>query len=156
MAFVLFKSGGFDVHVRNSRSSLLITALSVLSAAAASHADDETAHGGGEKEAEASTYETVVQGYRIWATDETTGFAETIEVSDESQTMSSLSEVLSASVGVQVRRLGGVGALGEASIRGSSSNQVPVLLDGVELNVGGSPAVDMGAFALDVFEEVEI
>lgn len=102
------------------------------------------------------SYETEVRGYRILRTDETTGFAETIDVSDSTETVSSVSEVLSEAAGVQVRRLGGLGAFGAASIRGSTPNQVPVLLDGVELSLGGSAAVDLGDFALDLFDRIEI
>jgi len=101
-------------------------------------------------------YETVVRGYRILPTDETTGFARTIEVSTEAVTMTTVSDVLSEAVGVQVRRLGGLGSYGAASIRGSTPGQVPVFLDGVQLNTGGYPSVDLGDFNLDTLGELEV
>ncbi|MCP4600048.1 MAG: TonB-dependent receptor [Proteobacteria bacterium] len=102
------------------------------------------------------TYETVVRGYHILQTDEATGFAETISVADETETVNSVSEVLSEAVGVQVRRLGGLGSYGAASIRGSTSNQVPIYLDGVLLNASGFPSVDLGNLPIDILDSIEI
>lgn len=103
-----------------------------------------------------ASFETEVHGYRLLPTDNSTGFAETIKVEDASQNLTSVSEVLSKSVGVQVRTLGGLGSYGAASIRGSTSSQVPVYLDGVQLNSGGFPSVDTGSLNLDIFKEMEV
>ena len=67
-----------------------------------------------------------------------------------------VSEVLADSVGVQVRRLGGLGSYGAASIRGSSANQVPVYLDGVLLNAGGFSSVNLSDLALDTIQSIEV
>ncbi len=103
-----------------------------------------------------SDYETEVFGYRIRRTDEGTGFAETIEIANTRKTVESVSDVLSKAVGVQVRSMGGLGAYGSASIRGSTPNQVPVFLDRVQLNTGGSGVVDLGNFSLDLLESIEV
>jgi iron complex outermembrane receptor protein len=101
-------------------------------------------------------YETVVTSYHIRPTDQVTGFAETIDVSDEVKATRSVSEILSDSVGVQVRATGGLGSYGAASIRGSTAGQVPIFLDGVLLNVGGLSSVNLGQLSLDVIETIEI
>ncbi|MDD5309562.1 MAG: TonB-dependent receptor [Deltaproteobacteria bacterium] len=106
--------------------------------------------------ADMPVYESVVRGYRVLPTDETTGFAETIAVSDQAKTLETVPEVLSRAVGVQVRSLGGLGSYAAASIRGSTSSQVPVYLDGVLLNAGGFPSVDIGDLSLDLLESIEV
>lgn len=105
---------------------------------------------------EADMYESEVVGYRIRATDETSGFAETIELDEAQKTVTELSRVLSNSVGVQTRTTGGMGAYSTASVRGSTPNQVPVFLDGIQLNVGGFSVVNLGDFSLDTLKSVEI
>ncbi len=101
-------------------------------------------------------FETKVRDFQIHHTDEVTGFAETIDVTEESKGVTDLSEVLSNSVGVQVRSMGGLGSYGAASIRGSTPNQVPVFLDNVQLNTGGFSAVNLGDFSLDVLDSIEV
>jgi hypothetical protein len=95
---------------------------------------------------EEAIYETEVKGYGIRPTDEGTGFAETIEVAEERKSMTDLSEVLSKSVGVQVRTMGGLGSYGAVSVRGSTPNQVPLFIDGVQLNIGGFSVVNLRSF----------
>ena len=101
-------------------------------------------------------FETKVKDFRVNQTDEVTGFAETIDVAEKSKGVTELSEVLSNSVGVQVRSMGGLGSYGAASIRGSTPNQVPVFLDSVQLNTGGFSAVNLGDFSLDVLDSIEV
>jgi len=101
-------------------------------------------------------YETVVRDYSVKPTDDPTGFGETIEVGDETGRMTSVSDVVSEAVGVQVRRMGGLGSYGSASIRGSTPGQVPVYLDGVLLNAGGAASVNLGDLSLDLIERVEV
>ncbi len=119
--------------------------------------EDKTATAAtGEDETVYDIEEAQVTGYRIQRTDRVTGFAETIPVLEERKRVTDLSEMLSRSVGVQVRSLGGLGAYGAASIRGSTPNQVPVFLDGIQLNVGGVSVVDLGDLSLDVLDSVEV
>ncbi len=67
-----------------------------------------------------------------------------------------LADLVGRSVGVQVRRLGGPGQRSEVSIRGSTSSQVVILLDGVRLNSAQSGAVDLSTIPVDLVERVEI
>ncbi|HUT77689.1 MAG TPA: TonB-dependent receptor plug domain-containing protein, partial [Polyangia bacterium] len=101
-------------------------------------------------------FETEVRGYVLKATDESTYFGETIDLAEEARGSSSVGEVLSEAAGVQVRRLGGPGSPAAVSIRGSTASQVPIYLDGVLLNAGGFPTVDLGTLSLDTLAEMEV
>jgi iron complex outermembrane receptor protein len=101
-------------------------------------------------------FETEVRGYVLKPTDESTSFGETIDVTEETRGSSSVGEVLSEAAGVQVRRLGGPGSPAAVSIRGSTASQVPIYLDGVLLNAGGFPTVDLGTLSLDTLAEIEV
>jgi iron complex outermembrane receptor protein len=103
-----------------------------------------------------SSYETQVTGYRLHTTDEVTGFAETVVVVEERKRLVSLAEVLSQTMGVQVRTMGGLGTYGAATIRGSTPNQVPVFIDGIQLNIGGFSVVNIGDFSLDILDSIEV
>ncbi|HOX47437.1 MAG TPA: TonB-dependent receptor [Myxococcota bacterium] len=92
----------------------------------------------------------VVRGSREPVEAPAVGCAEVVEVAGEARRLATVEEVLSRAVGVQVRRLGGLGSFGLASIRGSSAAQVPVYLDGLLLNAGGLSAVDLGELSLDI------
>ncbi len=107
-------------------------------------------------EEEAPVFETVVHGYEVKPSDNVTGFARTLDVNEESRGMTSVSEVVSQAVGVQVRRTGGLGSYGAASIRGSTPGQVPVYMDGVLLNTGGFASVNLGDLTLDSLDRIEI
>ncbi len=98
----------------------------------------------------------VIRAKRLDPTEESTAFAETLDVKDGVTRLQSVSEVLSDAVGVQVRSLGGLGSYGVASIRGSTPNQVPVYLDGVLLNAGGFDSVNLGDLSLDLLERIEV
>lgn len=136
--------------------------LSVFCAAADPPSkDDRSSEPGFDWDAYASDtdsadYETVVHGHHLRPTDETTGFAETLDLSQSAQTVETVSDVLSDSVGVQVRRLGGLGSFGCAGIRGSTPQQVPVYLDGVRLQGAGHSVIDLGRIGLDFLDSIEI
>ncbi|MCG8591216.1 MAG: TonB-dependent receptor [Proteobacteria bacterium] len=65
-------------------------------------------------------------------------------------------ELVSRSVGVQVRRFGDEGRRQEVAIRGSSPTQVVVLLDGVRLNSAQSGSVDLSTLPLSLVDRIEI
>ena len=69
---------------------------------------------------------------------------------------SSLADVLSQLPGLQLRRLGGVGDPAYVGIRGSSSQQVEVWIDGVPLNPLGSSSVDLSELALEDYDRIEV
>ncbi|MBW2295687.1 MAG: TonB-dependent receptor plug domain-containing protein, partial [Deltaproteobacteria bacterium] len=65
---------------------------------------------------------------------EASSFSTEIDLEQFSGEQKRLEDLLAQTVGVQVRRFGGPGERAEISIRGFSSTQVVVLLDGVKLN----------------------
>lgn len=88
--------------------------------------------------------------------EQSTGFTETIDVAAETSKAGSVSDSLSEADGVQVRRLGGAGSYADVSIRGSTPYQVPVYLDGLQLNAGGFSAVDLGQLSIDSLQTMEV
>lgn len=68
----------------------------------------------------------------------------------------SLAEVIEKEAGVQVRRAGGLGSFSTVSLRGSSSDQVLVFLDGILLNDASGGGVDLSTISLADVESIEI
>ncbi len=64
------------------------------------------------------------------------------------QRFTSVPEILSETVGVKMKRFGGLGDFSSISIRGSSSEQVWVYLDGFLLNAAQGGSVDLGKIPL--------
>jgi iron complex outermembrane receptor protein len=87
---------------------------------------------------------------------ETSTFATVIDTSDATSRLESVADVLAESVGVQVRRFGGLGAFSTVSIRGSTPSQVEVYLNNVLLNRANAGLVDLGSIPLDNVERIEI
>ena len=75
------------------------------------------------------------------------------EYSDE---LTTLPELLSQQVGINVQSFGGLGQLSTVSIRGSTAEQVSVFLDGIKLNTAEGGAVDFSTLPLGAIERVEI
>lgn len=69
---------------------------------------------------------------------------------------SDLADILRQQSGVVVTRTGGPGSLATASIRGSSANQVLVLLDGVPQNQAVSGSADLSLVRLDNVEKISV
>jgi vitamin B12 transporter len=67
-----------------------------------------------------------------------------------------LAGVVSRAPGVTVRSLGGLGQFSAITIRGSTSSQVPVFLDGAPLTGSLSGIVDLSSQPLDALARVEI
>jgi outer membrane cobalamin receptor len=85
-----------------------------------------------------------------------TGFATAIDPETHADKLETLSEALAESVGVQVRRFGGLGAFSTMSIRGSSANQVQVYLDGIPLSRARNETVNLADLPLDSLERIEV
>ncbi len=68
----------------------------------------------------------------------------------------SLPEVLAQEVGVQTRSTGGAGSFSSVVLRGASSEQVVIYLDGVPLNDASGGAVDLSLIPLNNVERIEI
>ncbi len=67
-----------------------------------------------------------------------------------------LQDILEKTVSIQIKSSGGLGDHSSMSIRGSSSQQVHVYLDGIPLNQGSQSTVDLSAINLKQLEAVEI
>ncbi|MGH7884505.1 MAG: TonB-dependent receptor plug domain-containing protein, partial [Thermodesulfobacteriota bacterium] len=83
-------------------------------------------------------------------------FSTTINLDDFSGEYSTSSELLNLSPGVNVRDFGGFGQFKTISIRGSSDDQVVVLLDGIRLNNPLSGGVDLSTIPINYVDEFEI
>lgn len=68
----------------------------------------------------------------------------------------SLAEVIEKEAGVQVRQAGGLGSFSTVSLRGSTSDQVLVFLDGILLNDASGGGVDLSTISLSDVESIEI
>jgi outer membrane receptor protein involved in Fe transport len=68
----------------------------------------------------------------------------------------SVPQLLSEQAGAVVTRLGGMGSTATVSLRGSTSNQVLVYVDGVPYNTATGGGVDLGAIPLGDVERIEI
>lgn len=84
----------------------------------------------------------------------TAAFVETIPI-DQTRPQP-LPHLLERAAGVQVRQQGGLGSFSTASIRGSTAEQVLVLLDGVPLNQALGGGVDLGRLLSGGVERVEV
>ncbi len=67
-----------------------------------------------------------------------------------------LPDLLSQQVGVFVKGFGGLGRLSTVSIRGSSAEQVTVLIDGIRINTASGGAVDFSTLPLGSIERIEV
>lgn len=68
----------------------------------------------------------------------------------------SVEDLLSETVGVQVRRFGGPGQRSEISIRGSTGSQVVLQIDGVRINDARAGAVDLSTLPVELYERIEV
>lgn len=83
-------------------------------------------------------------------------FSTTIDLDKFQGEYNTAAELLSFSPGVVVRDFGGFGQLKTVSIRGSSSNQVVVLLDGLKLNNPLTGSVDLSTIPIQYVESIEV
>jgi len=64
--------------------------------------------------------------------------------------------VLDQSAGITVKQYGGLGSFSTVSIRGSSSDQVAIYLDGILLNSANSGSVNLADIPLNNVEKIEV
>ena len=83
-------------------------------------------------------------------------FVTVIRLDPDMPSFKTLPELLSGAVGVTIKDFGGLGKLSTVSIRGSSANQVMVLLDGIPINTASDSGVDLSSLSLENIESVEI
>ncbi|MDZ7699717.1 MAG: TonB-dependent receptor [Deltaproteobacteria bacterium] len=89
-------------------------------------------------------------------TEASTGFVSVIKREAFEGKMEDLAEVLQDEAGIQVRESGGLGSFSTVSIRGSTSDQVMVFMDGVLLNDASGGGVDLSSISLSDVESIEI
>ena len=65
-------------------------------------------------------------------------------------------EVLRKEAGIQIRQSGGLGSFSSVSLRGASSDQVMIFMDGVLLNDASYGGVDLSNIALSDVEAIEV
>lgn len=85
-----------------------------------------------------------------------TGSAEVIDVSNETGTMKTLTDILEDQAGVRIKRYGGIGSESTISIRGTNANQVQIFIDGVPLRDSRMGEVNLESIPLDNVERVEV
>jgi iron complex outermembrane receptor protein len=85
-----------------------------------------------------------------------TGMVRVIEREAFANRITTLADTLATQTGVQVRRLGGLGSYSEVSIRGSSSKQVQVYLDGMLLDDPVSGGSDLSLYTLHDVAEIQV
>jgi iron complex outermembrane receptor protein len=90
------------------------------------------------------------------APEETTTFHVVIPRESFDGKMESIDQVIEKEAGVQVTQTGGLGSYSTVSLRGSSSDQVMVYLDGILLNEASGGGVDLSTISLSDVESVEI
>ena len=110
-----------------------------------------------EGEPSADIGEVVVEGLGESETPEVPGSFTTVISPERFETrIKSAPEILSQTVGVDVTSLGGEGQLSTVSIRGSTSEQVAVFVDGVRINTSRTGTVDFSTIPIDSIERIEV
>jgi outer membrane receptor protein involved in Fe transport len=88
--------------------------------------------------------------------DDPSAFSTVIELDQYQGEAKTVEDLLSQAVGVQVRRFGGPGQPSEVSIRGSTANQVVILLDGIRIDTAQSGTVDLSTIPVDLLQRIEV
>jgi len=83
-------------------------------------------------------------------------FATVIDASEHAAELETVTDALAESVGIQVRRYGGLGAFSTVSIRGSGSNQVQIYLDGIPLARAQNETVNLADLPIDSIDDIEV
>jgi len=79
-----------------------------------------------------------------------------VELDESIPPSATLADVLDDVAGLHLRRFGGPGDPSFVTVRGSTSRQVEVWVDGVPLNAHGGAAVDLSRIPLDGYDSVEV
>ena len=100
----------------------------------------------------------VVRDKRLAAPDaqSTSAAVTVIEVDERIPASWDVGAAVDSASGTTVTRLGGLGDFSAVSIRGSSTRQVQIHLDGIPLNPDGSSSVNLSELPLQAFERVEV
>jgi vitamin B12 transporter len=85
-----------------------------------------------------------------------TAFVTEISVRDRKGEALSTAELLASAPGATIHRLGDLGQLATVSLRGASSSQVLILLDGVPLTTGALGTVDLSTIPPQLIDHIEV
>ena len=85
-----------------------------------------------------------------------TAFATVIDTSEKTAEVDTVSDLLAETVGIQVRRFGGLGDFSTLSVRGSAANQVQVYLDGIPMSRAQNEVVNLATLPLGAVDHVEV
>ena len=85
-----------------------------------------------------------------------TAFVSEIDAAQHVEQVETVTDALAESVGVSVRRFGGLGAFSTISIRGSSANQVQIYLDGVPMSRARNETVNLSDLPLDSLQRIDV
>ena len=100
--------------------------------------------------------EVVVEGEKAVGPASTPSSVTIIEIDESTPANADLSMLIERSPGTVIYRLGGLGDYSAVSIRGSTTQQVEVFVDGLSLNPEGAVAIDLSELPLGAFSKVEI
>ncbi len=89
-------------------------------------------------------------------TEQTPAFFSVIRREEFEGKMEDLSEIIEKEAGIQVRQSGGLGSFSTVSLRGSSSEQVVIYMDGIPLNEASGGGVNLANISLSDIASVEI
>ncbi len=154
LAAVSFNIPGAGAQESDPASEQPASAAAGSAAAESTAAEDPTA----EAAPPAVREEIVVTANRLEAEPRSVGSSVTVITAEEIELKrkTSVAELLRTVPGVEVVRGGGPGQITSVFVRGGSSSQTLVLLDGVRLNAPSTGAFDFANLAADGIERIEI
>jgi len=85
-----------------------------------------------------------------------TGFSQTLNREQFDSRITTLADAIAQQSGIQVRNSGGFGSFSSATLRGASSQQVLIFIDGLLLNDAAGGGVDLSTISLSDVASVEI
>jgi outer membrane cobalamin receptor len=97
-----------------------------------------------------------VRSGRVTIAERTTAFVSSIRPDDAPGSIITVPELLDETVGVRVRTQGGFGSFTTLSIRGSTSEQVRIYLDGIPLNQAMGGGVNLATIPMSTIDQVDV
>ncbi len=88
--------------------------------------------------------------------EETSSFSSVIKKESFESRSVSISEVIEKESSVQVRQTGGLGSFSSLSLRGASSDQIMIFMDGIPLNDNAGGGVDLSTISLSDVDSIEV
>lgn len=137
-------------------AALAIGCLTLLAAPAIPHAADDTDQEPAAAEAPEPPVVTVTARRLNESLEDPAAFVDVIRLDQYAGRLVDTEEVLRQAAGVNVRSFGGLGSYATVSIRGSSADQVVVLVDGIRLNSTAGGGVDLNSIPPEQIERIEV